>query len=116
MNIRDKEGYKLNDNPIVVPITVCGSFDNATVKVGKFPYNGKITGVSFATGAALGASAGIDVMVGEAKAASCTDNLNGYELKTADTSITKDSEISVVFDDFTAATQCVVNIYIQQLP
>lgn len=107
---------ELRNNPAVVPITVCGSFDNTTVKVGKFPGNGKIVGVSFATGAALGSSAGIDVKVGDTVVASCTNNLNGYELKTANQDITADDKISVVFDDFTNATQCVVIIYVQQLP
>lgn len=107
---------KFNNNPAVVPITVCGSFDNTTVKVGKFPGNGKIVGVSFATGEALGASAGIDVKVGNSVVTSCSNNLNGYELKTANQDITADDEISVVFDDFTNATQCVVIIYVQQLP
>jgi len=107
---------KFNNNPAVVPITVCGSFDNAAVKVGKFPFKGKIAAVSFATGAALGASAGIDVKVGNSVVTSCSNNLNGYELKTANQDITADDEISVVFDDFTNATQCVVIIYVQQLP
>ena len=110
------DNLRFKGNPSIVPITVCGSFDSATVKVGKFPYNGKIVGVSFATGAALGEELGIDVKVGATVVASCTDNLNGYELKTADTAITSASEISAVFDDFAAATQCVVVIYIQQQP
>jgi hypothetical protein len=93
LNIRDKEGYRLNDNPVVVPITVSGSFDNVTVKVGRFPYHGEIVAVSFATGAALGASAGIDIKAGTTTVASCTDDLNGYELKTASASITNESDI-----------------------
>lgn len=107
---------ELRNNPAVVPITVCGSFDNATVKVGKFPFKGKIAAVSFATGAALGSSAGIDVKVGDTVVASCTNNLNGYELKTASQEITAEDEISVVFDNFSDATQCVVIIYVQQIP
>lgn len=115
-NVKDK--HYLNGNPLVVPICVSGSFDNATVKLGKFPYKGTIKAVSFATGAALGASAGIDVKNGTNVVASCTDNLNGIELKTAvsNAAITSSSELSVVFDDFTAATQCEVIIYIQQEP
>jgi hypothetical protein len=115
MNLRG-DNLKINDNPLVVPITVSGSFDNTTVKVGRFPYNGIIKAVSFATGAALGSGVGIDVKVGSTIVTSCTDNLNGYELKTASTAITSASDISIVFDDFTAATQCVVNIYVQQNP
>ena len=72
--------------------------------------------MSFATGEALGASAGIDVKVGNSVVTSCSNNLNGYELKTASQEITAEDEISVVFDDFTNATQCVVIIYVQQLP
>lgn len=113
------DSINLKDNPLVVPIVISGSFDNTTVKVGRFPYKGTIKAVSFATGAALGASVGIDVKVGSNTVISCTDNLNGYELKTtglSNTSLTSSSDISIVFDDFTAATQCVVIIYIQQNP
>ena len=107
----------INGNAQIVPIVVSGSFDNTTVKVGRFPYNGTIVAVSFATGAALGASVGIDVKSGSNVVVSSSDNLNGYELKTtglSNTSITNASDISIVFDDFTASTQCVVIIYIQQ--
>jgi hypothetical protein len=119
MNIRDNDGYKLNDNKMIIAIPVSGSFDNVTVKVGRFPFNGEIVAISFATGAALGASAGIDVKAGSNVVVSSSNNLNGYELKTtglSNTSITSATELSIVFDDFTAATQCVVIIYIQQKP
>lgn len=109
----------INGNPQIVPIVISGSFDNVTVKAGYFPYKGTIVGVSFATGAALGASAGIDVKSGSNVVVSSSDNLNGYELKTtglSNTSITNTSQLNVVFDDFTASTQCVVIIYIQQNP
>lgn len=109
----------INGNPAIVPITVSGSFDNQTIKVGKFPFNGTIKAVSFATSAALGSGVGIDVKNGSDVVVSCTDNLNGYELKISGLSnaaITSSSEISIVCDDFTGATVCTIIIYVQQNP
>lgn len=114
-----KDNTSINGNPAIVPITVSGSFDNQTIKIGRFPYKGTIKAVSFATGAALGASAGIDIKNGSNTVVSCTDNLNGYELKTSGLSnaaITSSSDISIVCDDFTNATVCTIIIYVQQNP
>jgi hypothetical protein len=106
----------LDQYSIDYAIPINGSFDNTTVKVAKVPYKSKIIAVSFATGAALGSSVGIDVKVGSTVVVSSTDNLNGYEVKTAAVDVPANSDISVVFDDFTAATQCSVIIFLQQRP
>lgn len=104
---------------------VSGEFDNQTVNLVKLVEAGTVVGVTYFSAAALGASAGIDVVDGGAAGTgtdvicSCTDNLNGKEAEdTFDAThkvLAAGDWINLTFDDFTAATFCSVVIIVRTI-
>lgn len=98
-------------------LVFAGSVDNQTVKLGPVPVDCEITTISYFTAAALGSGVGIDVVdggtdgTGSAVVDSSDDNLDGQDVnESVGHALTAGDHINITFDDFDAATLCVVTV------
>jgi len=96
--------------------------DNETIGIGRVWSDGTVVGVTYWTSAAIGSSAGIDVLDGGTDGTgtdvidACSNNLSGFDINTLTTphALSAGDVLLLKFDDFTTAPDdLVVDILIK---